>query len=148
MKTRYEIRDDLHAGPAHAASWCLVLFIALLLCGLFAGCKTSPERAAFNATATTITTADAAIKVWFAYVSAEEHRLEQVKLTDRGAWMDGRRELLKKEGQVANMWDSYVNATKALVLGSTELQPDKVPDSARVEKLRAELINLVTQLTR
>jgi hypothetical protein len=131
-----------------------ILFLPLALFFLGAplflaiGCKTSPERASFNATATTITTADAAIKVWFAYVQREEDRLERLKATDRGAWMAGRRALLINEGKVANAWDSYVSATRTLVLAATELQPDKTPDASRVDALRSELISLVTQLTR
>lgn len=131
-------------------------FIPMLMVALFImvmtspiGCvSASPERQAHRATATTITTANAAMSVWFAHVKQEEKALETLKTSDPGAFMARRRALIINEGKVATVWDGYVAAQKALILGAAALGPGEAPTLADSERLKSELITLVQTLTR
>lgn len=132
--------------------WLCPAFSVLAVCAVCyvgAGCVTaSPERQAHRATATTITTANAAMSVWFAHVKQEEKALETLKTSDPVAFMARRRALIINEGKVANVWDGYVAAQKALILGAAALGPGEAPTLADSERLKAELITLVQTLTR
>lgn len=131
-------------------------FIPMLMVALFImvmtspiGCVTaSPERKAYNATATVITTANAAMDVWFAHVSNEESILEQLKTKDPAAYMARRRALVLAEGKVANVWDTYVQAQKALIIGAAAAGPGSAPTTADVDRLKAEVITLIQSLIR
>lgn len=114
-----------------------------------AGCvSASPERQAHRAVATTITTANAAIEVWFAYVQQEERTLEQLQKSDPAAFMARRRALTLNEGKVASAWDTYVTVQRGLILGAAALGPGQTPDPAEAKRLETELIALVQSLTR
>lgn len=126
-----------------------LLFVALLftLGCLGGGCITaSPERQAYRATATVITTANAAMDVWFAHVANEERALEKLKTSDPAAYMARRRALVLAEGRVATVWDTYVQAQKALILGAAAAGPGAAPSTADVDHLKAEVIALVQSL--
>lgn len=128
----------------------------LLLAGLLfligclgAGCvAASPERQAHRAVATTITTANAALEVWFAHVQQEERTLAQLQKSDPGAFMARRRALTLNEGKVASAWDTYVTVQRGLILGAAALGPGQAPDPAEAKRLETELIALVQSLTR
>lgn len=123
------------------------LFFAAMLAG--SGCvSASPERQAHRAVATTITTANAAIEVWFAYVQQEERTLEQLQKSDPAAFMARRRALTLNEGKVASAWDTYVTVQRGLILGAAALGPGQAPDPAEAKRLETELIALVQSLTR
>lgn len=131
--------------------WIAPLFLALLFAigCLGAGCFTaSPERQAHRATATVITTANAAMDVWFAHVAAEERALEELKTKDPSAFMARRRALVLAEGKVAAVWDTYVQAQKAMILGAAAAGPGAAPTTADVDRLKAEVISLVQSLIR
>lgn len=124
-------------------------FLLLFIGCLGAGCMSaSPERQAHRAVATTITTADAAMDVWFAYVQREEDALKELQKTDPAAYMARRRALVLAEGKVATVCDTYVNALRALILGAAALGPGEAPNSAEVDRLKAEIITLVQTLIR
>lgn len=128
-----------------------VIYIAtaVIVLLLQSGCVTaSPERQSHRATATTITTANAAMSVWFAHVKQEEKAMETLKTSDPGAFMARRRALIIAEGKVASVWDTYVAAQKALILGAAALGPGEAPTLADSDRLKAELITLVQTLTR
>lgn len=130
--------------------WIGPILIALFLFGFgcfFAGCVTaSPERQAYRATATVITTANAAMDMWFAHVANEERALEKLKTSDPAAYMARRRALVLAEGKVATVWDTYVQAQKALILGAAAAGPGAAPTTADVDRLKAEVITLVQSL--
>lgn len=132
--------------------WIGPILIALFLFGFgcfFAGCvNASPERQAYRATATVITTANAAMDVWFAHVASEERALEELKTKDPAAYMARRRALVLAEGKVAMLWDTYVQAQKALILGAAAAGPGAAPTTAEVDRLKAEVISLVQSLIR
>lgn len=114
-----------------------------------AGCvTTSPERQAYRATATTITTATAALDVWFAHVNAQNVKLANLKKTDPAAFMEGRRKLVLAEGKVAAAWDTYVAAQKAIILGAAAFGPGESPKTSDIKALETGLIELVKSLTR
>ena len=131
-------------------------WIAPLLLGLLfvigclgSGCFTaSPERQAYRATGTVITTANAAMDVWFAHVASEERALEELKTKEPAAYMARRRALVLAEGKVATVWDTYVQAQKALILGAAAAGPGAAPTTADVDRLKAEVITLVQSLIR
>lgn len=128
-----------------------LLLAALFLLAMLSqiGCVTaSPERKAYNATATVITTANAAMDVWFAHVSNEESILEQLKTKDPAAYMARRRALVLAEGKVATVWDTYVQAQKALIIGAAAAGPGSAPTTADVDRLKAEVITLIQSLIR
>lgn len=132
--------------------WIAPLLLGLLLfvigC-LGAGCVTaSPERQAYRATATVITTATAAMDVWFAHVASEERALEELKTKDPAAYMARRRALVLAEGKVATVWDTYVQAQKAMILGAAAAGPGAAPTTSDVDHLKAEVITLVQSLIR
>lgn len=112
------------------------------------GCKTSAERQVYRATGTTINTANAAMDVWFAYVTAEERKLKGLSQSNPSEYMARRRKLVLDEGKVAGAWDTYVKAQKAFILGAAALGPGESPDSPELQTLRKELIDLVTSLTK
>ena len=125
--------------------------LPLLLIGLLgaAGCRgVSPERQAYRATATTITTATAALDVWFAHVNSENVRLANLKNADPAAFMEGRRRLVLAEGKVAAAWDTYVAAQKAIILGASAFGPGESPKTSDIKALETGLIELVKSLTR
>lgn len=127
--------------------WLLPLLLLALLGA--AGCRgVSPERQAYRATATTITTATAALDVWFAHVNAENLRLAALRDRDPAAFMEGRRRLVLAEGKVAAAWDTYVTAQKAIILGAAALGPGEAPQTADLKVLETGLIELVQSLTR
>lgn len=128
----------------------LLLGLLLFVIGCIgAGCVTaSPERKAYRATATVITTANAAMDVWFAHVASEECALEELKTKDPAAYMARRRALVLAEGKVATVWDTYVQAQKALILGAAAAGPGAAPATADVDRLKAEVITLVQSLIR
>lgn len=130
--------------------WIGPILIALFLFGFgcfFAGCVTaSPERQAYRATATVITTANAAMDVWFAHVANEERALQELKTKDPAAYMARRRALVLAEGKVATVWDTYVQAQKALILGAAAAGLGAAPTTAEVDRLKAEVITLVQSL--
>jgi hypothetical protein len=132
--------------------WIGPILIALFLFGFgcfFAGCvSASPERQAHRATATVITTANAAMDVWFAHVAAEERAIETLKTSDPAAFMARRRALVLAEGKVATVWDTYVQAQKAMILGAAAAGPGAAPTTADVDRLKAEVISLVQSLIR
>lgn len=143
MKTRIaHLLDD----------WIALLALGLLLCligCMGGGCASaSPERQAHRAVATTITTANAAIDVWFAYVQQEERALVTLQKSDPGAFMARRRALTINEGKVSSAWEYYVAAQRALILGAAALGPGEAPSPAEAKRLEAELIALVQSLTR
>jgi len=122
-------------------------FFAILLLSLAAltGCKLSPERVAYNATATTITTADAAVRAWFDYVSAEEQRIASLRAVDQEAAAKASEVLAAKEGKVRVVWDRYTTAARlAVVAGANASQSDP----AAVDALRTELFAVVEKFTR
>jgi hypothetical protein len=122
--------------------------LVALMC-MSTGCvSASPERQAHRAVATTITTANAAIEVWFAYVQEEERTLDQLQKSDPGAFMARRRALTLNEGKVASAWDTYVTVQRSLILGAAALGPGQAPDPAEAKRLETELIALVQSLTR
>jgi hypothetical protein len=122
-----------------------IIAIILLSFAAFTGCKLSPERVAYNATATTITTADAAIRAWFAYVSAEEQRIASLRAVDQEAAAKASEVLAAKEGKVRVVWDRYTSAARlAVATGANAGQYDQ----AAVDALRTELIGLVATLAR
>jgi outer membrane murein-binding lipoprotein Lpp len=128
------------------------LILAVILgavCLTGCGCTTaSPERQAHRAVATTITTANAAIDVWFAYVQQEERTLETLKTSDPESFMARRRALVINEGKVASAWDTYVAVQRSLILGAAALGPGEAPSPAEAKRLETELIALVQSLTR
>lgn len=133
-------------------SWAGPLLVALFFSGVIimeSGCvSASPERQAHRAVATTITTANAAIEVWFAHVQQEERTLAQLQKSDPGAFMARRRALTLNEGKVASAWDTYVTVQRGLILGAAALGPGQAPDPAEAKRLETELIALVQSLTR
>lgn len=143
MKNRLQSLCEDWLGP-------LLLGLMLFVIGcLGAGCGTaSPERQAYRATATVITTANAAMDVWFAHVAREERALEELKTKDPAAYMARRRALVLAEGKVATVWDTYVQAQKALILGAAAAGPGAAPTTADVDRLKAEVIALVQSLIR
>lgn len=133
-------------------SWFGPLLVMLFWGPVFifeSGCVTaSPERQAYRATATVITTANAAMDVWFAHVASEERALEELKTKDPAAYMARRRALVLAEGKVATVWDTYVQAQKAMILGAAAAGPGAAPTTADVDRLKAEVIALVQSLIR
>lgn len=130
-----------------AAPMLVAVFAGMLV--IQSGCVTaSPERQAYRATATVITTANAAMDVWFAHVASEESALEELKTKDPAAYMARRRALVLAEGKVAMLWDTYVQAQKAMILGAAAAGPGAAPTTADVDRLKAEVIALVQSLIR
>jgi hypothetical protein len=128
-----------------------LLMIAMFAVVMFSpiGCvSASPERQAHRAVATTITTVNAAIDVWFAYVQQEERALVALQKSDPGGFMARRRALTINEGKVASAWEYYVAAQRALILGAAALGPGELPNPAEAKRLEAEIIVLVQTLTR
>jgi anti-sigma factor RsiW len=122
-----------------------IIAIILLSVAAFTGCKLSPERIAYNATATTITTADAAIRAWFAYVSAEKQRISSLRVTEPEAAAKASNALAEKENKVRAVWDRYTSAARlAVATGANAGQYDQ----AAVDALQTELIGLVATLAR
>ena len=121
-----------------------VISLALIV----SGCQNSPERKAHIATAATITTARAALDVWFAHVNAEERALERLKTSNPGEFMARRRKLVLDEGKVAGAWDTYVKAQSAFILGAAALGPGEAPTQGDAKRLEAEFIALVQSLLR
>jgi hypothetical protein len=119
--------------------------IILLSLAAFAGCKLSPERIAYNATATTITTADAAIRAWFAYVSAEEQRIASLRAVDQEAAAKASKVLAVKEDKVRVVWDRYTTAARLTVVAGANAGQS---DPAAVDALRTELFAVVEKFTR
>ena len=141
MKNRLQLLWEDWLGPLLLAA----LLFALGCLG--AGCVTaSPERQAYRATATVITTANAAMDVWFAHVASEERALKELKTKDPAAYMSRRRALVLAEGKVATVWDTYVQAQKAMILGAAAAGPGAAPTTADVDRLKAEVIALVQSL--
>lgn len=128
----------------------ILLGLALLLGITLAapGCATrSTESIAYNATASAITTADAAISAWGDYVVAERSRIEKLKATDPGAAIEANRNLLNKEGQVSSAYYQYQDAARAAVLIGASASNSTNSPAARIAAAAAPLIALVTQLT-
>lgn len=128
----------------------------LLLCLAFAlgalcvapGCASrSPENVAYNATASAITTADAAISAWSDYVVAERRRIKALKATDPGAALEAGNRLLVNEGRVSSAYYQYQDAAKAAVLIGASASNSTNSPAARIAAAAAPLIALVTQLT-
>lgn len=142
MNKRRQFIEDW-VGPLLLAG----VLVAFMVLGT--GCvSASPERQAHRAVATTITTANAAIEVWFAYVQQEERTLEQLQKSDPAAFMARRRVLTLNEGKVASAWDTYVTVQRSLILGAAALGPGQTPNPAEAKRLETELIALVQSLTR
>lgn len=112
------------------------------------GCQNSPERKAHIATAAAITTARAALDVWFAHVNAEERALEQLKTSNPGEFMARRRKLVLDEGKVAGAWDTYIKAQSTFILGAAALGLGEAPTPGEAKRLESEFIALVQSLLR
>lgn len=127
-----------------------VLCLALLLGALCVapGCASrSAENVAFNATASGITTADAAISAWADYVVAERRRIETLKATDPGAALEAGNRLLVNEGKVSSAYYTYQDAARAAVLAGANASDGNQSPAARIAAAAAPLITLVTTLT-
>ena len=145
MNTR-ELRNQHNrfAAGASAFAAALLAIVVLFAACLVGGCKLSPERVAFNATSTTITTADAAIHAWFAYVQNEERRIASLRVAEPEAASRASAVLAGKEDKVRTVWDRYTAATRlAVATGANAGQFDP----AAVKALRVELFGLVSTLT-
>jgi len=146
MNTRHlQSQHNRFAAGASAFAAALLAIVVLSAACLLSGCKLSPERVAFNATATTITTADAAIQAWFAYVETEERRIASLRVTEPEAAANASTVLAAKEAKVRTVWDRYTAAARlAVATGANAGQYDP----AAVDALRVELFGLVSTLTR
>jgi hypothetical protein len=145
MITRSNSPHNRFAAGASAFALAALIISVLFCACCLSGCKLSPERVAYNATATTITTADAAIHAWFAYVETEERRIASLRVTEPEAASKASTALAAKEDKVRAVWDRYAAAARlAVATGANAGQYDP----AAVDALRVELFALISNLTR
>lgn len=115
-----------------------------------AGCNSTPktpERIAHTAVATTIETADSAIRVWADYVVRERLRVDQLYVSNNPQYLDAATRLAEREMKVATAYEKYQDVTAAAITGASGLSGSiDVSAHEQIQRAVSALISIVTSI--